>query len=132
VRPFLQDQAGKISDKLLGDYKKNNGDLDFYYRRGADGVPYLFFSPPPTSRTAPPPDHYPNPGFFDCPAVSADCKVSTLELGGAGDTTHEKFKLAAGETTLYMQDNTGATYRAVFSVPNGEAEEIGVVIASKQ
>ena len=39
----LQDQAGKISDKLLGDYKKNNGAVDFYYRRGSDGHPYLFF-----------------------------------------------------------------------------------------
>jgi hypothetical protein len=131
VRPFLQGQAGKISDKLLGDYKKNNGALDFYYRRGADGLPYLFFSTPDDLADGTPADHYKNPGFFDCPSVSADCKVSTLELDGAGDTTHEKFKLAAGETALYMQDDTGAVYRATFTVPDGDASEIGVRIAAK-
>jgi hypothetical protein len=132
VRPFLQDQAGKISDKLLGDYKKNNGDLDFYYRRGADGLPYLFFSTPEDLKDGTPADHYKNPGFFDCPSVSADCKVSTLELAGAGDTTHEKVKLASGETILYVQDDTGAVYRATFTVPDGDAAEIGVRIAAKQ
>lgn len=131
VRPYLQDQAGKISDKLLGDYKKNNGDLDFYYRRGADGFPYLFFSTPADLKDGTPPDHYPNQGFYDCPEVAPSCKVSTLELGGAGDTTHEKVKLAPGETTLYMQDNTAAIYRAVFDVPAGDAVEIGVRIAAK-
>jgi hypothetical protein len=132
VRPYLQDQAAKISDKLLGDYKKNNGDLDFYYRRGADGLPYLFFSTPEDLKDGTPQDHYPNPGFFDCPQTTADCKVSSLQLGGAGDDTHEKFKLPAGETTLYMQDDTGATYRAVFSVPEGDADEIGVRVAARQ
>lgn len=132
VRPHLQDQAGTISDKLLGDYKKNNGDLDFYYRRGADGIPYLFFSTPADLKDGTPEGFYPNPGFFDCPEASPACKVSTLELAGAGDTSHEKLQLAAGETTLYMQDNTGTTYRAVFTVPNGDPAEIAVRIAAKQ
>lgn len=131
VRPFLQDQAGKISDELLGDYKKNNGALDFYYRRGADGLPYLFFSTPADLQDGTPPDHYPNPGFFDCPEVDPSCKVSSLELDGAGDTTHEKIKLPAGATTLYMQDDAGTVYRATFDVPGGEAVEIGVRVAAK-
>lgn len=131
VRPFLQDQAGAISDKLLGDYKKNNGDVDLYYRRGADGLPYLFFSTPADLKDGTPDDHYPNPGFFDCPEVAPTCKVSSLDLEGAGDTSHEKIKLAAGETTLYMQDDSGVVYRAVFDVPAGDASEIGVRVAAR-
>ncbi|MBA3550490.1 MAG: hypothetical protein H0T76_28780 [Nannocystis sp.] len=130
VRPYLQAQAGTISNKLLGDYKKNNGAVDFYYRRGSDGLPYLFFVTADDLAEGTPADHYKNPGFFSCPAVSADCKVSSLEQGGAGDTTHEKVKLAAGDTVLYMQDDTDAVYRATFSAA-GDAAEIGVRIAAK-
>lgn len=130
VRPYLQAQAGKISKQLLGDYKKNNGALDFYYRRGADGLPYLFFVTPDDLADGTPADFHKNPGFFSCPTLGADCKVSALELDGAGDTSHEKLRLAAGETTLYMQDDTGATYRASFSVPAGDAAEITVRIAA--
>lgn len=131
VRPYLQAQAGKISDKLLGDYKKNNGAVDFYYRRGTDGLPYLFFVTADDLADGTPADIYKNPGFFSCPAVTADCKVSTLTLDGAGDTTHEKVKLAAGDTTLYLQDDLGGVYRATFTVPEGDAAEIGVRIAAK-
>ena len=133
VRPYLQQQAGKISELLLGDYKKNNGAVDFYYRRGADGVPYLFFVTPDDLADGTPADHYKNPGFFSCPAVSADCKVSALELDGAGDTSHEKVKLAPGETTLYLQDDTGEVYRAAFNVPDsGDPVEIGVRVAARK
>ncbi len=133
VRPYLQMQAGKISELLLGDYKKNNGALDFYYRRGADGIPYLFFVTPADLPDGTPADHYKNPGFFSCPAVTADCKVSSLELGDAGDSSHEKVKLAPGDTTLYMQDDTGQIFRAAFTVPeSGDPVEIGVRVAAKQ
>lgn len=131
VRPYLQAQAGKISDKLLGDYKKNNGALDFYYRRGTDGLPYLFFVTADDLPDGTPADLYKKPGFFSCPALTDDCKVSSLTLDGAGDTTHEKVKLAAGDTVLYMQDDVGGIYRASFSVPKGDATEIGVRIAAK-
>jgi hypothetical protein len=131
VRPYLQEQSGKISQKLLGDYKKNNGALDLYYRRGADGLPYLFFSTPSDLQDGTPADHYKNPGFFACPEVTADCRVSSLALGGAGDDIHEKVQLAAGETTLYAEDDTGAVYRLVFDVPAGDAAEIGVRVAAK-
>ena len=131
VRPFLQQQASKISEILLGDYKKNNGTVDFYYRRGADGLPYLFFVTPDDLADGTPADHYKNPGFFSCPEVDAGCKISTLELGGAGDSTHEKFKLPAGDTTLYLQDDEGKVYRASFEVPAGDAVEIGVRVAAK-
>jgi hypothetical protein len=131
VRPYLQDQSGKISDKLLGDYKKNNGAVDLYYRRGADGLPYLFFSTPEDLQDGTPADHYANPGLFSCPEVTADCKVSAKDIVAAGDTTHEKLRLEAGEATLYAQDDTGAVYRLVFDVPAGDAVEIGVRLAAK-
>jgi len=131
VRPFLQQQAGKISEILLGDYKKNNGAVDFYYRRGADGLPYLFFVTPDDLPDGTPADYYKNPGFFSCPEVDAGCKVSTLELGGAGDSTHEKVKLSAGDTTLYLQDDEGKVYRASFEVPATDPVEIGVRVAAK-
>lgn len=133
VRPYLQMQAGKISELLLGDYKKNNGALDFYYRRGADGIPYLFFVTAADLPDGTPDDLYDDPGFFSCPALTPDCKVSSLDLAGAGDTTHEKVKLAPGETTLYMQDDTGKVYRAAFTVPeSGDPVEIGVRVSAKQ
>ena len=109
VRPYLQDQAGKISELLLGDYKKNNGAVDFYYRRGADGVPYIFFVTAEDLPDGTPADHYKNPGFFSCPEVDAGCKVSSLELGGAGDTTHEKFQLPPGDTTIPSKPERSAS-----------------------
>ena len=133
VRPYLQMQAGKISELLLGDYKKNNGALDFYYRRGANGIPYLFFSTPEDLADGTPADHYKQPGFFSCPELTPDCKLSSLTLGGAGDTSHEKVQLSPGETTLYLQDDTDQVYRAAFTVPeSGDPVEISVRIAAKQ
>ncbi len=131
VRPFLQQQAGKISDLLLGDYKKNNGAVDFYYRRDLDGEPYLFFVNAEDLQDPAMAAAYQRPGFFTCPELSDDCKVSALQLQGAGDTTHEKFRLPTGETTLYVQDDTNTVYRAIFFVPDDPAE-IGVRIAAKQ
>lgn len=129
VRPYLQDQAPKIAQLLLGDYWKNNGAVDFYYRRGSNGVPYLFYV---TQADLPPgaPYVYPKPGFFTCPEVQPDCKASSTTLDGAGDDTHEKFELPPGETVLYLQDDAGALFRARFIVPEGDAKEITVRVAA--
>jgi hypothetical protein len=116
ARPFLQEQAPKLSDLLLGDYWKNNDPVDFYYRRGADGVPYLFFVEP--EDLAPGAAYnYSRPGFFTCPDLEDSCKVSAKELAGAGDTAHEKLRLDAGETVLYARDDGGDTYRLRAIVP---------------
>jgi hypothetical protein len=130
ARPYLQEQAAKLSDLILGDYWKNNDAVDFYYRRGADNVPYVFFVndkdlPPGTAY------NYSKPGFYDCPELSAGCKVSTLTIDGAGDTSHEKYRLPQGETTLYLADDTGLAYRARFNVANLDDAEITVRIAKK-
>lgn len=129
VRPYLQQQAPKIAQLLLGDYWKNNGAVDFYYRRGSDGVPYLFYV---TQADLPPGAtyDYPNPGFFTCPEVQPDCKASSTAIDGAGDDTHEKVRLDPGETVLYAQDDAGALYRLKFIVPEGDAAEITVRLAA--
>lgn len=129
VRPYLQDQAPAIAQLLLGDYWKNNGAVDFYYRRGSDGLPYLFYV---TGADLPPgaPYSYPNPGFFTCPEAQPGCKASATAIDGAGDDTHEKLRLDAGETVLYLQDDAGALFRARFIVPDGDPKEITVRIAA--
>ncbi|PCC68088.1 hypothetical protein SAMN02745121_04569 [Nannocystis exedens] len=129
VRPYLQEQGPKIADLLLGDYWKNNGPVDFYYRRGGDGLPYLFYVAP---EDLPPNAEYkhPNPGFFTCPEVQPSCKASSTSLPGAGDEIREKLRLDPGETVLYVQDDAGALYRTRFIVPEGDAKEITVRVAA--
>ncbi|MEZ4449342.1 MAG: hypothetical protein R3B09_07680 [Nannocystaceae bacterium] len=131
ARPYLQEQAPKLSDLILGDYWKNNDPVDFYYRRGSDGVPTLFFV---TDQDLPPGSvyQYAKPGFFSCAELSDACKESSTALAGSGDDTHEKLKLAPGESVYYLQDDQGGVYRARFMVPaTGDPAEITVRIASK-
>lgn len=108
VRPFLQEQASDVSDYLLGDYKKNNGDIDFYYRLADDDNTYMFFIAPEDQRDDQTYD-YPNPGFYSDPDLSD--KASALEIGGVGDTSHEKVRIDEGETVLYLQDGEGRLFR---------------------
>jgi len=131
ARPFLQEQAPKLSELLLGDYWKNNDPLDFYYRRGADGVPYLFFVEP---EDLPPGAAYgyKSPGFYTCPDLKDTCKVSAKQLAGAGDTTHEKLRLEPGETVLYVQDDQGDTYRLrAIAPPTPDPTEISLRVSKK-
>lgn len=120
IRPTLQAQADVIADVILGNYWKNNGRLDFYYRLGDDGKPYLFFVAASDKRPAAgDPDQldnatYPNPGFFADAALTQ--KVSTTNIPGVSDTEHEKFPLPDQPTTLYMQDDTGTVYQLSFNV----------------
>ena len=123
IRPNLQAQAEFIAGVILGKYWKNNGALDFYYRRVADGSPpALFFvnasdpRPDPTGDGLLPYD-YKNPGFF-ADAELTD-KVSSTQLDGVAEADHEKVLLAEGETVLYMQDDEERTYRLRFYVPPG-------------
>jgi hypothetical protein len=128
IRPYLQDQASTISERLLGDYSRNNGQVDFFYRRGLDGKPYLFFAAEGDPRPEPGYD-YDEPGFFSEPSLSAASRVSSLGIAGSGDTTHEKVALPLGETVLYAEDESGALYRLRFTVPSEDATEIGVRVA---
>ncbi|MBK6918253.1 MAG: hypothetical protein IPH07_12725 [Deltaproteobacteria bacterium] len=128
VRPYLQEQASVLSDFLLGDYKKNNDPVDFYYRRAEGGVPYLFFV---NEKDLPDgqPYAYGNPGFFDDPALTQ--KRSSTQVAGVGDTTHEKLALVDGVTTVYFQDDGGITWRARFELPTDD-DTIAVHLARKE
>lgn len=113
VRPALQAQASKLSDILLGDYKKNNGTVDFYYRRASDGRPYVFFVAPedlPDGAAYP----YASPGFFASPDLSATSKLSARELPGVGDTLREKLVLDPGETVVFAEGRDGIVRRLRF------------------
>jgi hypothetical protein len=127
MRPRLQEQRQKLSERLLGDFRKNNGAVDFYYRRGADGAPYVFF----VAASDPlPGDGYPytKPGFFSDAALTQ--KASSLEPGTSGDSAHEKLALQAGETTVYMSDAQGTVARLRFVVGQ-DAREIEVYLSKK-
>jgi hypothetical protein len=128
VRPYLQQQAPELSKGLLGDYAKNNGAVDFFYQRGADGAPYLFFIAPSDPRpiTA---YTYKHVGFFEDEALTK--KVSTMSDGGSGDTLHEKVKLSPGDRTLYLADDTGQVGRLRITTPPGPNPEILVRLARK-
>lgn len=125
IRPKLQEQADFIANVILGKFWKHNDHLDFYYRRGEDGgAPMLFFigpdDPRPSATDAGQLDKtydYASPGFFADKDLTN--KLSSTDLPGTDDSTHEKLQLAVGETTVYMQDDAGQTYRLRFFVPEG-------------
>ncbi|MCA9707287.1 MAG: hypothetical protein KDK70_15650, partial [Myxococcales bacterium] len=128
VKPYLQEQAGLLSDLLLGNYRENNDAVDFYYRRGEDGGAYLFFVGPedlPLNVEYP----YGQPGFFADAELGE--KVSQVEIAGLRDTTHEKVALPAGETVLYFADDQSRVYRLRAVVPEGDDSEIEVFMATK-
>jgi hypothetical protein len=128
LRPNLQSQAHILANTVLGRFWKNNARLDFYYRRGNEvdaggGAPMLFFVAPSDLR--PSKDDpgsisgygYANPGFFADAALQD--KLSSTTVPGSNDSEHEKYQLAPGKTTLYMQDDDGITYSLEFLVPEG-------------
>ncbi len=125
IRPKLQEQADYIAHVILGKFWKHNDHLDFYYRRGEDGgAPMLFFigpdDPRPSASDAGQPDEsyaYAHPGFFADKDLGN--KLSTLTKSKTDGTSHETLQLAVGETTVYMQDDAGQTYRLRFFVPEG-------------
>lgn len=127
MRPRLQAQRAELSRKLLGDYRKNNGAVDFYYRRGADGAPYVYFvaaSDPLPGGSYP----YERPGFYADPALTT--KRSQSAPDSSGDGAHEKLALQKGETVAYAEDEGGAVYRLRFIV-GADPREIDVFVSKK-
>ncbi|WP_437688318.1 hypothetical protein [Sorangium sp. So ce176] len=125
LRQTLQGQAKQIAEIILGRYWVNNDALDFFYSRSEPGgAPYLVFvaegdlRAPDQGADAPRPYTYDKPGFFTSPDLDEASKVSTKDLDGVADTTHEKYRLPPGETTLYMQDDEAAVYEVRFHVPD--------------
>ena len=129
VRPHLQEAAPLISERMLGDFARNNGLVDLYLRRGADGGRFLFFVGPDDPRPAGE-YGYERPGFFSGPDLLD--KVSQTELPGSGDSRHEKLRLRAGETTVWVQDDEGTRYRLRVVVEAARPDEITVYVARRQ
>jgi hypothetical protein len=110
VRPFLQEQSAALSEILLGDYKKNNDRLDFYYRRASNGEPYLFFVAPSDLPDGEPYEYF-RPGFFRTSSLEHHEKVSSKMVVGLVDTVHEKLHVPPGELVVYYEDDAGLVYR---------------------
>ena len=130
VRPYLQEQASELSDVLLGDYEKNNDPVDVFYRRGENGIPYLFFVA--ASDMLDPSDYaYAKPGFFSDPRLTADSQTSRTEMSGVADQIHHKLELPVGETITYFADNGGTVFRARV-VREANDDTVTVFIAAKE
>jgi hypothetical protein len=128
IRPSLQAQRSELSKSLLGDYSKNNGNVDFYLRKGADGARYLYFVAPSDPRpvTA---YTYTKPGFFSDAALTQ--KISTKTIPASGDSVHEKLPLPTGERTVYVQDPTGRVHRLRITVPASATADVEVRVARR-
>ncbi len=108
VRPFMQAQAPELADFLLGDFRQNNGRVDFYYRRGTDGTPALYYVA--REDLHPSVDYtWPTAGFYADPALTE--KLSTTQLDGFTDTIREKWVPPPDEVTVYAADDSGDVYR---------------------
>lgn len=129
VRPFLQEQAALLSDYILGDYKKNNDTVDFYWRRTEAGEPYLFFV---GAGDVSEPDAYAhaNPGFFGSAALDPADRRSQTIVPGVQDTAHEKLAVPAGETVVFFADDEGVTYRLRVE-RNGSDTDLVVFVAAQ-
>src|SRR5690606_32458197 len=128
VRPFLQEQAPLLSDLLLGNYREDNDPVDVYYRRGDDGLPYLFFV---AADDLPANVEYPyaTPGLFADPELTT--KLSALQVPGVHDEAHEKLALSPGETVVYFADDAGQVFRLRAVMPEGDDSEIEVFVAAR-
>lgn len=107
MRPALEAQKSALAQRLLGDYRTNNGAVDLYLH-GTAGNLYLFFAhssdPLPRATT------YATPGFYSDAALTQ--KVSSTEAMTSGDAVHEKLKLSgAPARTVYVKDDSGGVYR---------------------
>jgi hypothetical protein len=109
VRPYLEEQGSVLSDLLLGDYEKNNDAVDFYFCRAAGGTPFLFFVDEADMKDGEA-YAYQHPGFFRSSTLEG--KLSSADIPGLSDTSHEKLKIEEGETTFYFEDEHGTIYRA--------------------
>jgi hypothetical protein len=124
VRPYLQEQRAALSDFILGDYKKNNDRLDFFYTRGEDGNVYAYFVAEGDRADGDTYD-YADPGFYS--NASRTHKASSKTVPGLTDIVHEKVRLDPGETILYFADDNGDVYRARFSYQgDGSEAEVGL------
>ncbi len=130
IRPNLQSQSDLIANIVAGKFWKENGALDFSYRRADDGNTYLYFAAPSDLRPdaagsdLPKAYSYAHRGFFSDATLEDSSKVSSTAIAGVSDTEHEKVALAQGDNVLYVEDDAGERYRLKIFVPQQNALEI--------
>jgi hypothetical protein len=127
VRPYLKEQASALSEVLLGDYKKNNDRVDFYYRRADSGASYLFFVSEADMKEGEL-YGYQRPGFFRTSKL--EDKLSSAHVQGLSDDTHEKLEISGSDLTVYFEDDGGAIYRARI-VPDASSSDLVIHLARK-
>jgi hypothetical protein len=127
VRPYLKEQASALSEVLLGDYKKNNDRVDFYYRRADSGASYLFFVSEADMKEGEL-YGYQRPGFFRTSKL--EDKLSSAHVQGLSDDTHEKLAISGSDLTVYFEDDGGAIYRARI-VPDASSSDLVIHLARK-
>lgn len=108
IRPVLQAQNALMSDFLLGDFRKNSGPVDLYYRRSEDGQPTIYWVTPDEIDR---PWRYARTGLYADPELTV--KRSALSLPGSPDTTHEKWRPPPGDSVVYAEDEGGRLFRLV-------------------
>jgi hypothetical protein len=129
VRPYLQAQASRISEALLGRQPAASERVDLFLRRGGDGRRYLFFAAPGEVRPGEP--GHERPGFYADPELTPAGKLSRRDMPGAGDTEHEKLALVPGTTVVYVEDEAGQVYRLRLVVSEDAAAPVEVHVARR-
>lgn len=129
VRPVLQEQSSLMSDFLLGDFRKNNGNVDLYWRRTEDGRPTLFY----IGRDDLPEGEiyrWATPGFFADPEVSEE--VGSKEIEGISDTSHHKWQPPVGEATVYVVDDEATIFRIDTFLEDNSAARAPLVVEIRE
>jgi hypothetical protein len=126
TRPFLQAQATELAQFILGNFRERSGDVDFYYRRADDGTAMLYYIAPEDLAEGLG-YGWQTPGFFADPGLTQ--KVSSTDLDGIADRTHEKLVVRGGEQIVYMQDNAGRRYRVRIEAASPGHPSIDVFVA---
>lgn len=130
-RQFLEEQRDILAQRLLGGFEENNGCVDFYYieREGTRMLWQADDEDPRPSAGCPAPSTA-NPGFFSDPELTS--RVSSTNVTGVTDTSHQKWVVEEGQSELYMQDAEGTVWRLRLDVPPlQQSDEISVRIARR-
>lgn len=125
VRPVLQEQSSLVSDFLLGDFRKNNGTVDVYWRATEDGRPTLFYIGRSDLAEG---EFYrwATPGFFADAALTQP--VGAAEIAGVTDTDHIKWQPPLGDGEVYVVDDKGAVYRLDTFLEDSSAARAPLVV----
>ncbi len=104
VRPYLQEQRRELADRLFEGSGSNNGPVDFYFGRMPNGDAALFFAN--TGDERPGEFTYDTLGFYSSDEFVAANKLSDVDALG-----REYVTVGSAETTFWVRDDRGATYR---------------------